>query len=69
MEKIFERFRDEVQKEYTKNQDMLEQVMLRKQEELTKQNETITERDNELRSKNETITKLNKTIEDLKNER
>ena len=38
MEKIFERFRDEVQKEYTKNQDMLEQVIYRKQEELTIRN-------------------------------
>lgn len=68
MDKIFERFHNEVQKEYTKNQDMLEQVIYQKQQELVKKSDLISERENEILTKNSIIKELEQKINDLKTE-
>ena len=59
MDKIFERFKNEIQTEYSRNQDMLEQVIYQKQEELTKKSNSITERENTIIERDNTIKLLN----------
>ena len=68
MDKIFEKFQAEIKKEYVKNQDMLEQVIYSKQEEINKKEQLLNTTNETLNEKENIITSLNRTIEELKNE-